>query len=161
MKKDTFSATVNEQFEFELKDSTSQLDIVDAGNGKFHIVQNNKAYQVEVVDTDFPNKFVTVKLNGNKYEVKLSDQHDQLIKQLGLTAKNTSKINAIKAPMPGLVLDIAVTIGQKVEKEDGLIILEAMKMENVIKCGGDGIITAIHVEKGVAVDKGQLLIEID
>jgi biotin carboxyl carrier protein len=70
-------------------------------------------------------------------------------------------MNTVKAPMPGLVLNIVVEPGQTVEKGDPMIILEAMKMENVIKAAGEGRVKAIKVQKGMAVDKGQLLIELD
>ena len=63
--------------------------------------------------------------------------------------------------MPGLVLDIPVEVGQEVEKGEGVLILEAMKMENVIKSAGVGTIKAIHIKQGEAVEKGQLLIEME
>jgi biotin carboxyl carrier protein len=63
--------------------------------------------------------------------------------------------------MPGLVLNILVSPGQAVQKGDPLIILEAMKMENVIKAAGEGHIKAINVLKGAAVEKGQLLLELE
>ncbi|HNM32873.1 MAG TPA: biotin/lipoyl-binding protein, partial [Chitinophagales bacterium] len=66
-----------------------------------------------------------------------------------------------KAPMPGLVLDILVEAGQAVNKGDNLIILEAMKMENIIKASGSGTVKSIHVQKKDAVEKNQLLIEME
>ena len=69
------------------------------------------------------------------------------------------KVGDIKAPMPGMVLEVAVTVGQAVEKGDKVLILEAMKMENVIKAAGDGVVKAILVSKVTAVEKGQILIE--
>ena len=65
----------------------------------------------------------------------------------------------VKAPMPGLVLDILVETEQAVSKGDALLILEAMKMENVLKAEGDGVVKSIEVTKGTAVDKGQIIIE--
>jgi pyruvate carboxylase subunit B len=63
--------------------------------------------------------------------------------------------------MPGLVLDILVEEGDTVEAEQGLLVLEAMKMENELKAPSGGIVSAIHVTDGVAVDKEDLLIEIE
>ena len=63
--------------------------------------------------------------------------------------------------MPGLVLSILVEPGQAVQKGDVLLILEAMKMENVLKAAGDGTVKNIAVAKGAAVDKGQLLLEME
>ena len=78
---------------------------------------------------------------------------------MGLSVGNSQKIKEVKAPMPGLVLDILVETNQTISKGDALLILEAMKMENVLKAEGDGIIKSIEVSKGAAVDKGQVIIE--
>ncbi|MCH8126850.1 hypothetical protein IIC38_12945 [candidate division KSB1 bacterium] len=66
----------------------------------------------------------------------------------------------VRAPIPGLVLDIVVEIDQEVNKGDGLIIMEAMKMENEIKSPGKGKVSKILVKKGDAIDKGLVLIEL-
>ena len=72
---------------------------------------------------------------------------------------NEKKLNEIKAPMPGLILDIKVEVGQEVKKGDPILILEAMKMENILKSPGDGIVKAIKVKVKDNVEKGQLLLE--
>ena len=61
--------------------------------------------------------------------------------------------------MPGLVLEIMVKAGDEVKKGDALLILEAMKMENVLKATGDGTVKSVSVSKGAPVDKGTILIE--
>ena len=66
---------------------------------------------------------------------------------------------SIKAPMPGLILEINVKVGQEVKEDEPLLILEAMKMENIITSPRDGIIKSISVNKTDAVEKNQLLIE--
>ncbi len=71
---------------------------------------------------------------------------------------NSSKVNEVKAPMPGLVLDIRVSEGDEVKKGDPILVLEAMKMENIIKSPTDGVIKKINVKKGLAVEKNQVLI---
>ncbi|MCL4105942.1 UNVERIFIED_CONTAM: hypothetical protein GTU68_012580 [Idotea baltica] len=63
--------------------------------------------------------------------------------------------------MPGLIHSIAVEPGQEVKKGDALLILEAMKMENIIKSPTDGTIGKIHIEQGNTVDKGQLMVTFD
>ena len=77
---------------------------------------------------------------------------------MGFEVGATKKVNDIKAPMPGLILDINVKVGQEVKENDALLILEAMKMENVLTSPRDGVIKSISVNKGNAVEKNQLLI---
>jgi len=156
----SFKATVNSQFEFDTHDLT-QLDIVPIDASHFHVLKNGEAFRAEVVQTDFIKKQFTIKINGNTYDIKLADEYDQLVKKLGLTTAVTHKVKDIKAPMPGLVLSIQVEPGQAVQHGDPLLILEAMKMENVLKSPGDGVVKAIRVQKGTAVDKGAVLIEME
>ena len=91
----------------------------------------------------------------------ISGALDELIKSMGIERGRTKLVNAIKAPMPGLILEINVSVGQEVKENDPLLILEAMKMENCFLSPRDGVIKSIAVEKGNAVDKGQLLIEFE
>jgi biotin carboxyl carrier protein len=84
-----------------------------------------------------------------------------LIKDMGFELGASKQVNDIKAPMPGLILDISVEIGQEVKENDSLLILEAMKMENNLTAPRDGVIKSISVEKGDAVEKNQLLIEFE
>ncbi len=156
---DQFKATVNGQFIFE--DVTADLDIAPMSDGRYHVLKDNISYHVEILYTDYNTKTFTIKVNGAVYEVQLADQYDQLVNRLGLAALAHHKVREIRAPMPGLVLDISVEAGQEVQKGDPLLILEAMKMENVLKSPGDGIVKTILVKKGEAVEKNFLLIEMD
>ncbi len=159
MADEQYRIKVDEQFEFNL--STPDLDFVKQSDGSFHILKNGVSYVARVVDADFGKKEFSIEVNGKVFPVSISDHHDLLVEKLGLGISNDQKINDIKAPMPGLVLEVGVKVGQKVQKGDGLLILEAMKMENVIKSAGEGIVKGIHTSKGAAVDKGQLLIEME
>lgn len=154
----SFKATVNNQFEFNTNELT-QLDIISIDESNFHILKNGEAVRAEIVQQDFINKTFSIKINGNAYDIKLEDEYDQLVKKLGLTTAVAYKVKDVKAPMPGLVVGVSVEVGQAVTRGDALLILEAMKMENVIKSPGEGIIKAIRVDKGTAVDKGAVLIE--
>lgn len=80
---------------------------------------------------------------------------------MGFEIGATKKINEIKAPMPGLILSVDVKIGQEVKEDDSLLVLEAMKMENVLTSPRDGIIKYISITKGETVNKNQLLIEFE
>lgn len=153
---------VNEEHDFQLTpELLKEIDIHPLGEGRFHILKNNKSFNAEVVSTDFANKKLSILINGNPYEVKISDEYDALVKQLGLTVSSGQKVKEIKAPMPGLVLDVMAAVGQEVVKGDALLILEAMKMENVIKAQGDGVVKEVSVGKGETVDKGAILVEME
>ena len=104
-------------------------------------------------------KKLVVKINNTPYSLDIKDKYDDLLHSLGLDSLASKKVNDIKAPMPGMVLNILVTEGQEVKKGDGLIVLEAMKMENILKSPTDGVIKKIAITKGVAVEKNQLLIQ--
>ena len=154
-----YNVIVDEQ-SFELtKNDATHLDAVQLSNKKLHILKDNQAFQCELLEADFSDNTVTVAVNGNKYRVKIEDEYDLLIKKMGLTVVNSTKIDNIKAPMPGLIIDVLVEPGQEIEKGTPLLILEAMKMENVLKADGEGIVKSIEITKGQAVDKGQILIE--
>jgi biotin carboxyl carrier protein len=158
----TYKVNVNDSFQFDFdKEQVSQLDAVSIEANKFHVLHQNTPYKAEIVSADFNQKSYTVKVNNNSYTVAISDALDILIKKMGFEVGATKQVNAIKAPMPGLILEISVTVGQEVKENDSLLILEAMKMENSFLSPRDGIIKSISVTKGDAVDKGQLLIEFE
>lgn len=135
-----------------------EWDVIEVKNGSFHVIKDNRSYNVEVIKADVAEKSFLVNVNGNKYQLNVKDKFDELLKSLGFDNLNTSKVNEIKAPMPGLVLDIRVAEGDIVKKGDPVLVLEAMKMENIIKSPTDGTIKKINVKKGVAVEKNQVLI---
>ncbi len=133
-------------------------DLIQQKEGSYHIIKNHKSYTVEVIKADVAEKTFLINVNGNKYQLNVKDKFDELLKSLGFDDLNAKKVNEIKAPMPGLVLDIRVAEGDAVKKGDAILVLEAMKMENILKSPTDGIVKKINVKKGVAVEKNQVLI---
>jgi biotin carboxyl carrier protein len=123
------------------------------------VIYQNKSYNVEVVELNPPEKTATIKVNGNLYNLQMEDQFDLLLKQLGMDAAVSTKIREIKAPMPGLVLKIMVEEGATVQKGDNLLVLEAMKMENILKSTTDGIIKKINVTQGDKIEKNTVLLQ--
>lgn len=153
----------NYQIEFEkdqvlIDGEILDFDLSKLSKGKYHIISNFKSYTVELVELDKDKKKIDIKVNNTVYQVLLKDKMDELLAQLGMDALLEPKTENLKAPMPGLILEIAVEKGQEVAKGDKLLILEAMKMENVIKASGDGIVDEIKVEVGKSVENGQVLI---
>lgn len=144
-----------------LPDDAANLNLIADGEGCYHILHNGQSFHAELVEMDYATHRYIIKINGARYSLKISDHYERLVQQLGLHVGGHQKMNAVKAPMPGLVLNIMVEAGQAVQKGDPLIILEAMKMENVIKAAGEGRVKAVKVQQGVAVEKGQLLLEME
>lgn len=157
-----YKLSVNNTTSFHFTESDlKNLDAVNVEQAKFHVLKDHKPYKAEIISADFIAKKYSIKVNNNTYEVAIADALDMLIKSMGIERGRTKVVNAIKAPMPGLIIEISVEIGQTVKENDSLLILEAMKMENSFLSPRDGVIKSIAVEKGHAIDKGQLLIEFE
>lgn len=158
----TYKVKVSNGSEFNISEAQiSDLDAVQTSDSKHHILQDNTPFIAEITESHFNAKKYTVKVNNNTYTVDISNALDELISDMGFTVGASKQVNAIKAPMPGLILDINVNVGQEVKEDDPLLILEAMKMENSMLSPRDGVIKSIAVAKGEAVDKGLLLIEFE
>lgn len=134
-------------------------DLVKMTDGYFHILYQAKSYRAEIIKTDLLTKSITIKINGRSFVVELKDKFDLLLEKMGMNNASGSKVNNIKAPMPGLIIDLKVKAGDAVQAGHPLLILEAMKMENIIKSPGSGTIKNVRVKKGDSVEKGQVLLE--
>ncbi|MDX1278467.1 acetyl-CoA carboxylase biotin carboxyl carrier protein subunit [Oceanihabitans sediminis] len=157
-----YKVSVNNAEALEISsEEVSKLDAIKIAASKFHILQDNISYKAEITEANFNNKTYQVKVNNNTYNVAIFNELDSLIKEMGFEIGTAKKVNEIKAPMPGLILEINVKVGQEVKEDDALLILEAMKMENVLSSPRDGIIKSISVSKNDTVDKGELLIEFE
>lgn len=133
-------------------------DVVRTGPGQFSVVIDGRSHCVLVLKEDKESKTVRMRIGAHTYTVQLEDEQHHLMQALGLDKSAGAVAKDLKAPMPGLVLKVMVKAGDAVKKNDPVLILEAMKMENVIKAPGDAIVTAVHVKERVAVEKGQLLL---
>lgn len=149
-----------EEFQFGKTDVTT-LDVHRINQSDFHVLKNNTAFDVRLIKADFAERMLTLSVNGNVYEVEINDEYDQMVQQMGLLSNAAQRVQHIIAPMPGLIIDILTKPGQAIEEGTPLLILSAMKMENQILSQNSGIVKAIAVEVGDAVDKGQLIIEME
>lgn len=159
----------------QVKDRLFQIEFADNGfivngtpvnwdlsridDGYFHILLNNASYRAEVVERDPDGKRFIIKINGKQYPVQLKDKLDLLLEKMGLNANAAGKVNHLRAPMPGLIIDLKVKDGDVVKAGDPLLILEAMKMENILKAPGDATVKSVKVRMREGVEKNQVLIE--
>ncbi|WP_121964312.1 acetyl-CoA carboxylase biotin carboxyl carrier protein subunit [Myroides sp. N17-2] len=158
----TYQLKVNADTVFESNDLLhSDINVSQVGTSAYHALKNNRSYDVEILSNQFTDKNYTVSVNGNTYSINIQTELDKLINQLGFSLNSAKQVNSIKAPMPGLILDILVEVGQEVAENDHLLILEAMKMENNLSSPRAGVIKSINIAKGATVDKGLVLIEFE
>ncbi|MFT7589325.1 MAG: biotin carboxyl carrier protein, partial [Limisphaerales bacterium] len=134
--------TINEAHSFDVEKGKidgieGNIDLKVVGKNSYHIIRNGKSYYAELVAIDESAKQMVLRVNGHKHEIIIKDRFDALLEQLGMEDLAGSRVEDLKAPMPGLVLDIMIEAGQSISKGDPVLILEAMKMENVLKAPGD------------------------
>ena len=140
---------------------TLDWDMKVLPGGSLSILANGKSYEAIVEEIDRPAKKMILRINDNSYSLSLQEPIDQLLAKMGLDITKNQKAEPIKAPMPGLVLKILVTPGQQLKKGDPVLIVEAMKMENVFKAPADAVVKAIKTEERKAVEKGEVLVELE
>jgi biotin carboxyl carrier protein len=140
---------------------SNELDIKEFSAGNFSILKGAESHEIRIQSIDKEKKIVYVSINGKATSFSIKDKMDLLLEKLGFDTTKSTKMNQLKAPMPGLVIEYFVKEGDEVQAGDKLMILEAMKMENVIKATGEGKIKKLVVTKGNTVEKNQLLIEFE
>jgi biotin carboxyl carrier protein len=153
-------ATVNGQYEFDLT-TERDYDLISNGDGSYSMIYQDQSYVIIPQEYDANAKLLSLSVNGQDLTVQIADHYDLLVKELGFALTKPNVFKDVKAPMPGLVLEIAVSPGDQVQEGDTLIILEAMKMENVIKAPGDGTIKSVVVKPKDAIEKNAVLIEME
>jgi len=134
------------------------VDIIETSKSVFNIIWDNQSYRAELLSIDRTSKSLEINVEGTRFHLNIKDRYDRLLEKLGLDHLNAAGTKDLTAPMPGLVLDVLVKHGDKVQKGDALIILEAMKMENVLKAAGDAVIDHCHVKEGDSTEKNEILI---
>jgi len=142
-----------------LNEEPFEWDIKKLNENSYHIIKGESSYNIEVESWDVHEKIAQLKINGKSVVVETKDKLDLLLEDRGMDKLISAQVNDVKAPMPGLILSLSVKEGQEVKQGDPLLILEAMKMENVIKSPNDGTIRSIKASQGDSVEKNQVLIQ--
>ncbi len=137
---------------------TKPFRLIQLSERFYHFIYDGKVFRVEAVKTDDGFNF---KINGESVSVDIKDELQQLLEKMSGNTKKKTTSGDVKAPMPGLVVKLLVGTGESVKKGQGLLILEAMKMQNEIKSPIDGVVREIHVSEKQAVEKNFLLMKLD
>jgi len=103
----------------------------------------------------------TLWLDGYRFEVEALDERTKAIRELSGAAAGPSGPAPLKAPMPGLIVRVNVAVGDQVQAGQGIVVMEAMKMENELKASAAGKVKSILATPGTAVEKGALLVELE
>lgn len=160
-------AIVNDTEIFKIENSGSayllnelpfEWDLVKIDKNTYHAIYKHKSYTIDVLAFDLASKSFHLKINNKACHVQIKDRYDNLLHDLGMDAIKSEKAPDIKAPMPGMVVDVRVISGQQLKKGDPVIVLEAMKMENILKASADAIVKNISVKKGSKVEKNEVLV---
>lgn len=140
-------------------DALLPLDVARVAANTYSLIYEGKSFTGEIVRSDPQRRVVVIRINGRSYEVKVKDRFDLLLEKLGIGTNDASRLNVVRAPMPGLIVEMKVKEGDTVSPRDPLLVLEAMKMENVLRAPGPGVVKSVHVAKGDRVEKNQILVE--
>jgi biotin carboxyl carrier protein len=123
----------------------------------YSLLVDGKSFEAFVYPSD---EFWNVLMRGQFYPVKVEDERERRLRLAGGSSVSPGTEFHLKAPMPGLVVDVVVVEGQEVEKGDVLLILESMKMQNELKSPRPGIVSRILVENGDNVEQHQTMISV-
>lgn len=107
---------------------------------------------------DEESRIFVLRVNGRRVRIQVQDDLDEVAERTGARKSMARRTQALRSPMPGLVVNVMVQSGMTVRKGDVLLILEAMKMENAIKAPSDAIVAEVLCEPGQSVEKGGVLV---
>ena len=150
---------VKEKNSFHIDGQLFDGEVERINEHTYKVVGPTKIHTVELVDST--GNELALKINNKFIQVKATDHIDQMLEKLGMSSSTTVSLKEIKAPMPGSILNVVVNVGDSVAAGDQLLVLEAMKMEKVIKSPGEGVVSKIHISEKDSVEKNQVLISFE
>lgn len=128
------------------------------GPRTWSVLMGGHRYKVECEKAPDAEGHAVFRINGVRRTVRILDERAKLLEKMGMSVKQGAASGDIDAPMPGKVLQVLVKEGDVVEEGQPLVVLEAMKMENVIKAAANGTVSVVQAAEGQAVEKGALLV---
>lgn len=140
-------------------DITYDINWTVQGNGRCLLRIGFKLYVIDDITKD--GQSLEFLMNGFRYIVDVKDEQDILLERLGFQKGSGAISGEIRAPMPGKILELLVSVDDEIEPGDPVVILEAMKMENELKAPDSGVVSKIHIQEGDSVEKNQPILEIE
>lgn len=131
------------------------------GENVFSVHINAQDLILEVLNVQMAEKIMRIRVKHNTYDLQFKDDLDLVLDKMGIQRSANSAQKDLLAPMPGKVIDVLAKEGDKLEKGDNILILEAMKMENVLKAEISCVVRKINIKPLENVEKNQVLVELD
>lgn len=164
--------TVLDDHQVQLNDGFYRYDVTSLGSGDYSLLLNGKVYtfHVSTHGSAYPQSPSSLDLSPEgaleftlvhkerDYTVRVDNQRSLMLRSFLAKTHATATATTIRAPMPGLIVRVEVEPGQSISQGQGLVVLEAMKMENEIRSLSGGIVKAVHVQEGRPVEKGEALV---
>jgi len=145
------------RYEGELLDAT----LGDSDGSPIRVVRIGDEIHRAVVQKRDGRGVYTIWVDGYRFDVEALDERTRAIREMSAAAEGPSGPAPVKAPMPGLIVRVNVSVGDEVQAGQGVVVMEAMKMENELRTTGAGRVKAVHATPGLAVEKGALLVELE
>lgn len=134
--------------------------LADVEGTPIHLVTiGSELHRIAVRRGDARGRYA-IWMDGHRYEVEALDERMRAIRDLTAAGADATRPRSLVAPMPGLIVRLNIAVGDTVEADQGLVVMEAMKMENELRSGSAGVVRAIPVALGQAVEKGTVLVEL-
>lgn len=154
-----FDVQIINENELSFDEEKINYELIQVSSHSFVMKLNNKVF--ELVAEKINSDQFKILVDGNHFDITVRTAlQEKAFKLLESSSSHQSHHTDVKAPMPGLILKIRKTVGEKVEQGESIIILEAMKMENDLKAPSSGYIEKLFVREGSAVEKGAALFSI-
>ncbi len=148
---------IDASYEVKMNDKSFVVDYYQPSRSTLSVIINGRSYEVDLTEEE---EILDVLIEGEHFHVNIFDESAQRLKG-GKKGEAVTGKQVIKAPMPGKVVKILKKVGEEVKPGDGLVVVEAMKMENELKSKGVGVVKEIKVEEGTGVEGNAVLMEVE
>lgn len=145
--------------DYQLNQQKIGLDLSQLSKDEFHVISHDLSITTKVLSFSPEQKELTISIKGKTFTLKIMEENDEILEKMNFAVSNSLTHQKIISPMPGLVQKIMVKENDDVSTGETVLILNAMKMENVLKSPVTGKVNHILVKEGEQVEKGKVLIQ--